>query len=98
MRRASDWKRLKSFFYRVGHCGHDFAAIIVYESVVELQGTVMGCRGNGNSEDLHAVSFFFLLKFQFILRSVVIHLGECCGEGVLQCLGERHSAGPLRRW
>jgi hypothetical protein len=37
------------------------------------------------------------LKSQFILQSVVIHLAECYGEGVLQCLGERPSVGPLRR-
>jgi hypothetical protein len=31
------------------------------------------------------------------LQSVVVHLAECYGEGVLQCLGERPSVGPLRR-
>jgi hypothetical protein len=41
-------------------------------------------------------NFFF--KSKFILQSVVIHLAECYGEGVLQCLGERPSVGPLRRW
>jgi hypothetical protein len=32
------------------------------------------------------------------LQSVVIHLAECYGEGILlvQCLGERPSVGPLR--
>jgi hypothetical protein len=40
---------------------------------------------------------FFLLKFQFILQSVVIHLAEFYDEGVLQRLGEGHSVGPLRR-
>jgi hypothetical protein len=39
---------------------------------------------------------FLLLKSQFILQAVVIYLAECYGEGVLQCLGERHSVGPLR--
>jgi hypothetical protein len=39
----------------------------------------------------------FFFKFQFILQSVVIHLAECYGEGVLQCLGERPSVGPVRR-
>jgi hypothetical protein len=32
-------------------------------------------------------------KSQFILKSVVIHLAEFYGEGVLQCLGERSSVG-----
>jgi hypothetical protein len=42
-------------------------------------------------------NIFFFLKFQFILQSIVIHLAECYGEEVLQCLGERPSVGPLRR-
>jgi hypothetical protein len=40
------------------------------------------------------ISFF---KSQYILQSVVIHLAECYGEEVLQCLGERRLVGPLRR-
>jgi hypothetical protein len=43
-------------------------------------------------------SFF---KSQFILQSVVLHLAECYGERVLQCLGEKPypqivGAGPDR--
>jgi hypothetical protein len=45
-------------------------------------------------ESLPKYDFF---KSQFILQSVVIHLAECYGEGVLQCLGERPSVGPLCR-
>jgi hypothetical protein len=40
---------------------------------------------------------FFFLKSKFILQSVVIHLAECYGEGILQCLGERPSVEPLHR-
>jgi hypothetical protein len=50
----------------------------------------------GGSENLNFPTFFFL-KSYFILQSVVIHLAECYGERVLQCLGERPSVGPLRR-
>jgi hypothetical protein len=39
----------------------------------------------------------FFLKSQLILQSVVIHLAECYGEGVLQCLGERPSVEALSR-
>jgi hypothetical protein len=39
----------------------------------------------------------FFFKSKFILQSAVIHLAECYGEEVLQCLGEEPSVGPLRR-
>jgi hypothetical protein len=59
-----------------------------------------GPHGKGNSEGIISLGrrkhkFFF--KSQFILQSVVIHLAECYGEGVLQCLGKKPSVGPLRR-
>jgi hypothetical protein len=50
-----------------------------------------------NCKILLLLLLFFFLESQFILKSVVIHLAECYAEGVLQCLEEGPTVGPLRR-
>jgi hypothetical protein len=59
---------------------------------IEYRSVIMGASHGNLPQCFHS-----FLKSQFILRSVVIHLGECYGEGVLKCLVERPSVGPLRR-
>jgi hypothetical protein len=46
------------------------------------------CRYLHQTEAERAYRYFFLFKSQFILQAVVIHLSECYGDGVLQCLWE----------
>jgi hypothetical protein len=83
-------------------------ALVIYCNELSLSDTLACCKSFDHTiffkSKFILQSVIILLYFSILLHDnitskliVIIHLAEFYGEGVLQCLGERPSVGPLHR-